>query len=192
MGNVLAIVSFVVATICIALGGFMLYRYWKFVDKATGTITIGSNGTYTYVSNGNTYIVEKNLGFLNLEENKSYTIMLNKEDKTAYVLPFDILDYRYIAWGLILIGVIALLLGIIALVTKSEKDKKEKEKQNQEAAKYVVVNPATNPNVNLVAPVVPMDGSSCGMDGHSYNEYVYNGDGSCGGDHGIDYSIYGI
>jgi len=103
MGNVLAIVSFVVATICIALGGFMLYRYWKFVDKATGTITIGSNGTYTYVSNGNTYIVEKNLGFLNLEENKSYTIMLNKEDKTAYVLPFDILDYRYIAWGLILI-----------------------------------------------------------------------------------------
>jgi len=184
MGNVLAIISFVVATICIALGGFMLYRYWKYGDKITGTVK-QNNGTYTIINNdGNTYTVEKSFGFLDLDTNKKYTIMLNKDEKKAYVLPFDVLDYRYVAWGLIIIGLLALILGIIALQAKSTK-----EQAPEETTKYVVVNPAATPNVNLVAPV---DGSSCAMDGYYNTDSGYYGDGSCGGDHGIDYSIYGI
>lgn len=162
MVNVLALIYFVLATVFIALGGVMLYRYWKYTDKVTGNVTKASDGTYKYLGDGKMYSVEKSFGFMELDETKSYTIMMDKIACKAYVLPFNVLDYRYVAGVMILFGMIPLILGFTALLRKQEKS---------DAGYY------------------SYDGS---YDGSYEGSYEGSHDGSCGGEQGMDYVIYGI
>lgn len=158
-----SIISFILAIVMIAVGVFLLRKYYNFKDKLVSKITKSGDNTFTVTdSDGISYKVEKIFGLVNPPENVTHTLMLDKTKKVAYVVPFDLLDYRYTAGVMLLIGVLLIALGVF-LLPKKTKD-----------------------------VYMPYETYDAGYDaGYDADDDGYDGS-SCYMDKGLNYAIYGM
>ena len=120
MVNIITTISFITALISLLLGGFLLYRYFNYSDKVVTTVT-ESSGVFTATIDGDSYKVEKTVGLLS-PSGEERTLMYDKDKKLAYVVPFKWLDYRTISISLIMLGLFALIMGVVSISTKSSND----------------------------------------------------------------------